>query len=443
MNHPIIGCRPEKVKRVSRAWPFRRCPYEGCRGTGVRKRVKERTVQDLGLGGALVVVLLSLGFYQCRKCKRHFTAEVEGIRPKARFTDRVRAAVVRALVLYNMAYERVREYMALEFGLELSIGFLHACFQWALKAVDLDRYVAWAAKNFSGVLCIDEVHEGKRTILFATDPLNDFTVAFRIIETNDQEHMNGFLQYLKDKGVVPAVVITDGSPLYKEALFEYFEGCEHQLCVFHALKDLNEEILRAYRRIAAQLLVNPKHGRGRPRKRGRRRKVRDWRRRFANRNAHLIIKRADRLTDEERKNLVKLFALSPKFRRLRDLAVKTLNLFAEGVSKTTARRRRTLLLNELERSDMPDLFEAFKRKLAEDKFECMITFLGWRDVDRTSNHVERNNRSFRMIQKTRYRRRRTHTIEGALTLDLLRRQANHPRARPSDLQLSFLVKAAA
>ncbi len=78
-----------------------------------------------------------------------------------------------------MAYERVRVYMRTEYGLDLSIGFLHGCFNWALEQVDMDRYVSWAAKNFSGILCIDEVHEGKRTILFATDPFNDFTVAFR------------------------------------------------------------------------------------------------------------------------------------------------------------------------------------------------------------------------------------------------------------------------
>ena len=56
----------------------------------------------------------------------------------------------------------------------------------------------------------------------------------------------------------------------------------------------------------------------------------------------------------------------------------------------------------------------------------MITFLGWDNVERTNNHVERNNRSFRMMQKTRYKRRKKHTIEMALELDLYQRMLKHP-----------------
>jgi len=441
-QHKIIGCRPKKVKRVSRAWLYQKCPYAGCGGTGVLKRKKERKVLDICLG-SLLMLLLTLGVYRCRKCGRYFTARVEGIRPKARFTDRVRALVVRALVLYNMAYERVQEYLYLEWGLDLSIGFLHDCFRWAVNQVDMDKYVAWAASNFSGVLCLDEVHDGKFTILFATDPLNDFTVGFRLVESNDQANMNGFLQYLRSKGIEPEVVITDGSPLYKEALFEYFETCEHQLCIFHVLRDLNEEILREFRKIARQLQVNVKHGRGRPRKRGRKRKDPAWRRKFANKHAYLIVKREDRLTKEDRKNLAKLFALSPKFRVLRRVATQTLKLFSQEIEKSTARRRRTVLLREIEQAGLEDLAKIFKAKLKEEKFERMITFMGWANVDRTTNHVERNNRSFRMIQKTRYRRRRRHTIEGALWLDLLRRQDRHPLAKPADLQLPWVTGNAA
>ena len=56
----------------------------------------------------------------------------------------------------------------------------------------------------------------------------------------------------------------------------------------------------------------------------------------------------------------------------------------------------------------------------------MIVFLGWENVDATNNHVERNNRVFRMMQKTRYKRRQTHTIRMALELDLYARMQKHP-----------------
>ena len=56
----------------------------------------------------------------------------------------------------------------------------------------------------------------------------------------------------------------------------------------------------------------------------------------------------------------------------------------------------------------------------------MIVLLGWQDGQRTNNHVERNNRVFRMMQKTRYKRRKTHTIEKALELELYGRMLEHP-----------------
>ena len=69
------------------------------------------------------------------------------------------------------------------------------------------------------------------------------------------------------------------------------------------------------------------------------------------------------------------------------------------------------------------------KKIGKDKCDKMIVFLGWENVDRTNNHVERNNRVFRMMQKTRYKRRKTHTIEKALELELYARMFGHPLYR--------------
>jgi len=66
------------------------------------------------------------------------------------------------------------------------------------------------------------------------------------------------------------------------------------------------------------------------------------------------------------------------------------------------------------------------KKISKDKFDKMIVYLGWENVDRTNNHVERHNRVFRMLQKTRYKRRKAHTIEKAIELDLYSRMIRHP-----------------
>src|SRR5262245_18450905 len=80
-----------------------------------------------------------------------------------------------------------------DYRLELSLGYLHTCFLWAHEQINLESHWDFVRANFSGVLCLDEVHDSGRTILFATDPLGDFTVAFQLVETNDQEHMDAFL----------------------------------------------------------------------------------------------------------------------------------------------------------------------------------------------------------------------------------------------------------
>src|SRR5215510_11141165 len=89
------------------------------------------------------------------------------------------------------------------------------------------------------------------------------------------------------------------------------------------------------------------------------------------------------------------------------------------------------------------------KKIGKDKFDKMIVFLGWENGQRTNNHVERNNRVFRMMQKTRYKRRKPHTITKALELELYARMLEHPlypdkiRALPIRSQETTILKMAA
>src|SRR5437764_1454312 len=81
---------------------------------------------------------------------------------------------------------------------------------------------------------------GQRTPLLATDPVNDFPVAFAVVGANDQDHMERFLRNLQAHGLAPRAVITDGSNLYPALLAQVWPAAEHQLCVFHVLKDINQ-----------------------------------------------------------------------------------------------------------------------------------------------------------------------------------------------------------
>jgi hypothetical protein len=293
--------------------------------------------------------------------------------------------------------------------------------------------------NFSGVLCIDEVHDSGRTILFATDPLNDFTVSFQLVEQNDQPHMDAFLQALKDRGLEVQVAITDGSPLYKDSLQSYWKDVEHQLCIFHVVKEVNKLILDGVRKIKNRIQRQGNKGRkkrpGRPSKRIQRQRqsrkgmTRKAQATFIWEHQYLIVRKAEDLTDPEKQDLALMFEIAPELKLFRQFNHQFYRLFEKGISRQCARYRRTQMVNNPKYQANAFLARALK-KLRKDRFEKMIVFLGWENVERTNNHVERNNRVFRMLQKTRYKRRKQHTIEKALDLDLYARMVEHPLYQP-------------
>src|SRR5260370_36298782 len=121
--------------------------------------------------------------------------------------------------------------------------------------------------HFSGTLFVDELHLGRFTLLLATDPLSDLPIAFALVASNDQAHMRRFLGNLRTWGLEPKVVVTDGSNLYPAVLTEWWPDADHQLCVFHVIKDINKLILDAVRRMRKAMSRRGKGGR--QKKRGR------------------------------------------------------------------------------------------------------------------------------------------------------------------------------
>ncbi len=145
---------------------------------------------------------------------------------------------------------------------------------------------------------------------------------------------------------------------------------------------------------------------------------------------YLIVRKADELSDQDRDDLALLFTIAPELALFRRFNQQFYRLFEPGITKQCARYRRTRMVNNAEYQANAFLARALK-KIRKDNFEKMIVFLGWKNVDRTSNHVERNNRVFRMLQKTRYKRRKVHTIEKAIELELYARMLAHPLWSPT------------
>src|SRR5262249_7610174 len=239
---------------------------------------------------------------------------------------------------------------------------------------------------------------------------------------NDQEHMGRFLANLKAWGLAPRAVVTDGSSLYPALVAELWPQAKHQLCVFHVLRDVNDLILKAVRRLRRGLARRgnaghqpPRGGRA-PAPRGGRAQRATRRRRgptakekaaFVFRHRHLIVKRIEALGKAGWDDLVQMFEYLPELRVLWRFASDMRDLFAEGLSPQTAWRRRVALLREEDNRRVPELVEAMGM-LAAEKFAKMVAFVyspAGRRV-RTNNHVERANRQLRFAEKVRYKWRR-------------------------------------
>jgi hypothetical protein len=408
----------------------RRCapecfPCPTCGTPGRRKQTHTRTVRCLAYREVLLVELTTAEYRAGCGCRKTFRSQVEGIEPRAEYTNRVREAVLDRLLDDKMGVERLRRSLARDFHLDLSDGFIYDCLDWKVRQVDGADYRRWAIEHFSGTLCVDEIHLGKKTLLLATDPLSDFPVAFALVSKDDKGHMRRFLNTLKSWGLLPLVVVTDGPSLYPALLAEVWPRARHQLCVFHAPMDISAKVLDAVKRLrrrkARRGKAPRKRPRGRPRREARRRrqlKAKDEAH-FVFKHRHRIVKRRENLSDREKKDLVTMRRYIPQLRVLRQFVGRVLRLFEVGQSGHQARCRRAALLREGAFSAVPELKQAMAM-LSEEKFARMVAFVHSPAAERvrTNDHVERVNRQLRYLEKVRYKWRRRRTVVRFLVLAL-------------------------
>src|SRR5438270_836328 len=339
---------PELISRIRRAPKRAPCPTCGRRGR--RKRILRRRLRTLAYHRvAWLEVTYAEYRARCGCCKYFRTWPVD-VPPKADYDATVRQAVLDRLLRDRLNVEQTKTAMRRDFLVTLSDGFIYDCLRWQLARLDLAAHRRLVLERFSGILCVDELHLGRYTLLLATDPVADLPVGFALVGANDQEHMGRFLRNLARGGLRPEVVVSDGSSLYPELLAEIWPEARHQLCVFHLLRDVLDKVLAGVRRLrraqARRGRAGRKRRRGRPGKRQRARRrgptVREkaafvWKHRF------LIVKRTGKLTEDERADLEQLFAYAPELRPLRSFSQAIYRLLDESKTLRVARWRWTWL----------------------------------------------------------------------------------------------------
>jgi hypothetical protein len=447
----MIGSQADYLQHQSSKPKYYPCPQCGTKGK--RKRVMTRRIAHVAALHRRSWIVAEVGVYQARcACCKSFQASIAGVPSRGRYAWEVRNTIANAVIRARMPYQSVSRRMQEDYHLQGSVGYSHACFLWAHEQLNMAAHWEFVLANFSGVLCIDEVHDRGRTSLFATDPLGDFTGAFTLVETNDQDHMNAFLQALKDRGLDVQVAMTDGSPLYKDRLQRYWTDIEPQLCLFHVIKEVNKLILDGVgavkNRRKRQGNKGRKKRRGRPSKKAQQQK--QYRKGMSKTeqatllwdHQYLIVRTEEDLSEHDQQDLALMLQIAPALKLFREFNQQFYRLLARGMTKPCARHRRRRLVHNRQYQANAFLAKALK-KLSPDKFDKRIVFLGWENGERTNNHGERNNRVFRMMQKTRYKRRKAHTLEKALELELYARMLAHPLYQHNVRELPVLFQETA
>lgn len=308
--------------------------------------------------------------------------------------------------------------MKRDFYLKLSMGFLYDCLEYAVRKFDGAEFRAKVLSEFSGTLCVDEIHLGHLVELLASDPLADNPIACALVSCNDAAHMLRFLRNLKNHGFSPKTVITDRSPLYPAMIAEIWPVAKHQLCVFHVMSEINEHVLNAVREVRRALKPKRiKKGKGRPEKRNHARvqKLKAQREQAERllRRRHLIMTKQSKIKTEDRTILDELLSLSPTLGTLRKFVDDMHDLFAIRRSKKYSwkiwrrmRSNNSYLSNEHLKKALDVLTKQHMEKLLNYLDAPSLS----RSKVRTNNHVERCNRVLRYLEKVRYKWRRRKTI---------------------------------
>jgi hypothetical protein len=404
-------------------------PCPACGKLGRRKRtLPPRKVRTVAYR-AIAYLEITCGEYRARcDCCTTFRSTPAGVLPRAAYDNKVRDLVLGRIIEDGMSIERALRSLRREFLLELSTGFVYDLLRDRAAQLDMAEHRRMVLEQFSGALCVDELHLGRFALLLATDPIRDLPVAFALVDANDRDHMRRFLGNLKTWGLRPRSVITDGSNLYPAVLGELWPGAEHQLCVFHILKEINGLILDAVRRLRKGMSRRGRAGRKRkPGRKGAKRRTTAARpgatlkekSAFVFQHRHLIVKRREKLTELEREDLWRMLSYLPELLTLRHFADRIYWLFDTPKDYHQASCRRAALVRDAAFRRVPELVKALEQ-LSEEKFPKIMAYLNdpvSRRV-RTNNHVERTNRMVRFLEKVRYKWRRRKTLVRFVVLRL-------------------------
>ncbi len=258
------------VRQVAYSLPWAKC--DRCQATAERVWEAERVAIDIDLDRP-VLLLVQVSVHHRAARNHFFRAQPSFLRPDATYTNRVVVKAMQSVSLDGMAMTRVSERMGRDFWARPSEASVRLwCREYAAGLDLAGDYQQWVVQEFTGVLCVDEVYQGDLALLLAVDPAGpegDRLLGFQLVRGHvEQCQVEKFLLGLREVGIVPEEVATDGSSLYPAVLAKVWPAAAHQLCLFHETRAVTESVLEVVREIRRELPKVPLSSRkpGRPSK---------------------------------------------------------------------------------------------------------------------------------------------------------------------------------
>ncbi len=221
-------------------------PCDRCQCPAPRYTTATRTAIDLALDHS-ILLHVTISVHYCAPCQHYFRAQPPFLRRDAMYTHRVVEKAVTAVYQDKMAMRCVPARLARDFWVQPSEGMIR---KWCAAyratfdfAVD---YQPWVVREFSGILCVDEVYQDQLALLLAVDPAapqGDRLVGYQLVHGRvDAAVVEAFLTRLKQAGIDPDEVVTDGAALYPSVLPRVWPTVAHQLCLFHETRRVTKAI---------------------------------------------------------------------------------------------------------------------------------------------------------------------------------------------------------
>ena len=153
-----IGNTADYIERRSMKPPY--YPYPQCGRQGKRTQVVPRRVQHVAALYRRSWMVAEVGVYHARcPCCQYFQAVMPGVPYRGRYAYEVRHTIAHALIRDRRPDGLVINRMQEAYHLSVSLGSVHACFRWAHEPINREAHWAFVVSHFSGILCIDAVHD--------------------------------------------------------------------------------------------------------------------------------------------------------------------------------------------------------------------------------------------------------------------------------------------